>query len=618
MLSISLNPALGILKMLYPYILISLSIWITYWYAATKAGFVSDDIQGILGFDGLLQTRSSQSVYADEKLPEEAKKAKVQELNKRPLLYRLIDSDYGTLSRWLRYQICGGNKPSKLKVKDFKGNDVVVPCGKIPQHHHTLIICVFNIACLLTYHFLQNIIGPHLALLSLVLFAVHPVGVQAVAWASGLGYSLSLLWIAAMLNIAPCIYYARNLGLLITGVILFCGFQFLGIHAQMIPMAACVFLWFLGYKELAVLAAIITAVMVFDIVKQTVDHRVEEFKKQHMELSTKFYPRKFVVAMKTLLYYLGLIFFPRRMGLYHTWGFHYSKEIESFDHLFFLGLAAFAGFLGIFFLSPAIPVKFGILWFLATSVIFWNWVTIQQWVTERYAFIPSLGLCILITYYTQNYFWIYTLILGLYLCRSWMHLPTYDNELRFYESNHWNFPDSEVALGNLGVARINIGLEGMAMDSWRMATLANPEYDVPLYNLFSTHKTKAVMALQQGRYEECLGQLQTAYPYLEKTLKCKVCHFPDIWKKEQEEIYNTLRNPSVMFQQELQRLEQLAHNLEIMKIDAKTPKRLQEVEESIQNNNVQIAGLRKFLKESGIPQIQGFNILTKLFKKENA
>src|SRR3990167_8705912 len=130
--------------------------------------------------------------------------------------------------------------------------------------------------------------------------------------------------------------------------------------------------------------------------------------------------------------------------------------------------------------------------------IFLNWITIQQFVSERYLYIPSIGICGLIGYllYTIDtlYFAGQPVFLGiaggLYLMRTWAHLPTYQDEVLFYQSNIWNFPDSEVAFSNLGVTYMNCRLIGSAVDMWQISGKINPQYDVAWYNISSVLKQK--------------------------------------------------------------------------------------------------------------------------------
>lgn len=546
---------------LLPEISILIVSWITYGYVVSKCGFVSDDLQGILEYDGKLQ-----------------------------------GFEYGMLSRWLRYHICGGDFPSKI---NFPGGPPL-PTGKIARRHHLLILAVFNIATILVFEFLKQTIGGKLALLAVLLFVVHPVGVQAVAWCSALGYPLSLLWIGAMLNLVTFHTSHNTPGWTIICTLAFCLFQFLGIHAQFVPMMTWTILLFLGQWQFAALGFVISAVMSLDIIKQTIDFRAAEFKKQNMGGSTFVNTRKIIVALKTLFYYVRLVIWPNKMGLYHTWGFHYGPDLEREDRLFVCGLLCTVGLVAWFFTCHVLPVQLGILWFGAFLFIFLNWVTIQQFVTERYLFIPSLGFCLIVAYYTQEFPLVYGLIFGALICRTWLHLPTYDNEMRFYLSNTWNFPDSEVAFGNLGVTQVRSGQNGSGMDSWRISTQLNPEYDVPWVNIFFTYKASAEMALNHGRYDECINQYRTGLPYLQKALNCKVCHYPDQWKKESEELLDKINNPKKMLMEEKLRLEKLLDVLTTRLTTSKSPEELQGIQISIQDTENQQQRLKDYLTKNGI------------------
>jgi len=102
--------------------------------------------------------------------------------------------------------------------------------------------------------------------------------------------------------------------------------------------------------------------------------------------------------------------------------------------------------------------------------------------------------------------------------RTWAHLPTYEDEVPFYQSNIWNFPQSEVAFTNLGVTYVKRGLIGSAMDMWLISLKINADYDVAHYNISSTLKTQ--------------GQLKQSLEHLKKAVECPSCHFKEIWTKE--------------------------------------------------------------------------------------
>ena len=186
------------------------------------------------------------------------------------------------------------------------------------------------------------------------------------------------------------------------------------------------------------------------------------------------------------------------------------------------------------------------------------------------------------------------------MCRTLCHLPTYDNELRFYLSNTWNFPKSEVAYGNLGVTYSMVGLGGASSDMWRISSSLNPEYDVPHYNLFSKMRSEAHMMMQNGDYENGLRTLSNSLPFIEKTLQCKVLHFPDQWKKECEELKSIVINPSNYLAGELFRLFNLRTTLQNELINAKDDKRRNEILPSIQNNEMQIKNLQQSIQARNI------------------
>lgn len=552
-----LSTVINILSDNFPYIAVTLAVWITYIYTL-RCGFCSDDIMGIAEYDGRLQ-----------------------------------GFQYGMLSRWIRYHITGGNFPSSKKLP----NGQIIPSGKLAYRHHFISVLVFNLACLGMFQFFQSLFGLKLALLTVILFAFHPICTQAVAWISGLGYPLSLLWMSCALNLIQWYSGHSTPTNSIWVTLLFCLLQFLAIHAQFATMGMCVILAFLGYWQFAILGGLISFVMGFDIIRQTIGMRTAEFKRQQMGHSTFLSPRKIIVAIKTVLYYLKFTVWPNRMGLYHEWGFHYEPAIERESPRFWIGLIAFAGLIAAFFLVPIPSIKLSILWFLAFSIIFWNWITIQQFVTERYIFIPTIGTCLLVATLTQDYLYIYALIAGLALMRTWLFLPTYDDELRYYQSNHWHFKNSEVALGNLGVTYMRIGMNGTAVDTWQHAIRINPDYDVPYYNIFSTYRQNGYMMIQHGDYNGGLKILAQGLPYLEKTISCKVCHFPDMWKKEVEELRHRIKNPIIILNEERTRLTTLLKQFNDA-MPTTAPDKIMGLQVSINDTSKQLERLESFIQNA--------------------
>lgn len=390
--------------------------------------------------------------------------------------------------------------------------------GKSARLHHSFSVFLQMGVCGMLYLYIEPLFGSNIAFLTTLLFAVHPINNQSVAWVSGRGYPLGLFFLLIALQVPKlAIFYPVLETFSILKYLLFSVFFLWATVSQFTIMATPVILFYQGETSLGILATVISLLSGAWFIKQTIQHRSKTFKEQAMGDSTHFHLKKLIIVIKTLAYYTQLCFFPAHMGIYHKWGYHYGKHMEKEDTLFWLGLLLFGAITALFHFGPFV-VKFGILWYLAYLFIFLNWITIHQFVSERYCYIANIGLCLIAANFLINSPILSAFIIGLMLMRTWQHLPTYCDQIRFYLSNIWNFPDSEVAMANLGVILMRAGLTGMATDYWMMATKVNPGYDVPWYNMYSTFKMR--------------GQFPQAREYLVNAISSPTCHFKDNWTKE--------------------------------------------------------------------------------------
>lgn len=487
------------------------------WSYILKGDWCSDDWEGVWQFSDKFARHQDQVTgkiikeevidFYENEIEKDGKKEKKKYKNRQ---FNPHIEFPGCVIRWLRlnlgskYQVLGKNE----KQHEIWGH------VQSARKHHWISWMIQFLNTLLAYFFLRNVVDDKLAFLAILLFSIHPVSVQVTAWISGIGYLLSLTWLLLSLNI---VYWIPN-PLIHTPIIAF--LTFLSACNLLSGMANFIVLAFLGFWW-AALAAVLVSIYAFS--KQGLEvirYRVKAFVDQNMGKSTNVTWRKPILMLKSFYYYIKLLMFPKRLGLYHEWGYHYDEKIDRWDWMSTKGLACLGLCLFLFIFGP-MPIKLGVLWMVIYLSLFLNLVTAQQTVADRYAFLSSLGFSILIAFLFQNSPVLYTFIFTLYLMRTWVHLPTFDNEVKFYQSNCWNF-NSEVALGNLGVTYQRLQLFGMAFDSWRLATRLYDGYDVPHYNLYSAHLAS--------------GNLTEARNHLQKCLSAKVCHFDKIWKKDMENI----------------------------------------------------------------------------------
>ena len=488
-------------------LLLSIAVWLTYWHTI-GSGFVSDDIEGLQGYDG-----------------------------------KLKKFDYGHLNKWLLYKLL----------------------DKSPTRNHLFSIILHNANVILLFLFLSSHFPTNVSFYTSVIFAIHPICTQSVAWISSRGYLISLFFCLLGFNI---ISIARTIPIFTQNIqslpfalliILYFGIYYISITAQFATLSTFILHMFMGNYFLAALGAIVSFYAGLGIVREVINIRKSVFKEQNLERSTKFNISKVIVAIKTLGYYTRICLFPKRLGLYHTFEYHYNDKTEKEDRRFWFGFFILVGLLlGLYYGNTVI--RFAIIWYLAYVFVFLNWITIHQFVSERYVYIPFIGIAIIVscglvkldTLLFGGYPVLLALIAGLYLMRTWAHLPAYNEEVSFYQSNIWNFPDSEVAFGNLGVVYMKLNLYGSAFDMWNIAVKINPDYDVAYYNISSVLKQK--------------GDFVGSRDNLKKAIASKHCHFKELWNTELAQLeheinyvqeLNTLNGKLVSLEKEPDKMQQV-------------------------------------------------------------
>lgn len=502
--------------------------WLTFWDVLTygrnpqsPGPWVSDDILGISVYNGKLQ---------------------------RPVSWH-------NCFKWWRWHTARIPNPNR----DWQRKNLPSHLPS-PQAHHRLNLWFHSAVLGLLYLWLRQVLPQPVALLTTILWAVHPLGGQTVAWISGIGYVASTAFMLLGLNVVWMAgsqsWLATPLGALGSFVLFgFC--QWMAVECQFATAGVVLLLLLLNQWPFAILAGIIAIYGSLNTLREAITLRKAVFKEQQMATSTRFHFKKIIVVLKTLAYSLKLAVFPKRLGLYHTFCYHYELPyVETEDWSAVAGIGCLIGFSAGIAFGP-LPLQLACLWFLAFHLPFFNWITANQFVVDRYTWMPSLGMCLLAAWLLPEP--IYWLVVGVALMRTWTHVPTFENEEKFYLSNLWNFPTSEVAWGNLGVAYQNQGLIGSAIDAWYRGTKLNPEYDVSWYNLHSIFKSRGpanpnyAPVLINEIPKDLLARAYQQDPqrshfhlsayFLQRALQARTCHFPDPWKKEEEELNRELSRP---------------------------------------------------------------------------
>lgn len=227
----------------------------------------------------------------------------------------------------------------------------------------------------------------------------------------------------------------------------------------------------------------------------------------------KIHPKKIILVFKTLGYYFRHCLFPLRIGMchayLHTFGLT-EKETAiwyKIDKYFWLGISlTIAG--GFCLFNSQLPIAYGLLWFLFLTVQWCNFIMVNHPITERYIYLPTIGLMYALANLISNTPLIYV-FLTFYAVRLYYFLPAYTDMKSFWKSNTENFPSVAMGFNQYGLGLVQYGNTGSAIDTLIQGVQLRP-HDFRLnYNL-------ANIMLATGNTQQAVGFLKTAEVNLEK------------------------------------------------------------------------------------------------------
>ncbi len=321
-------------------------------------------------------------------------------------------------------------------------------------HYQTLTIHTIN--CILLYiAFGRN----PTSLMAALLFSVNPVNNQCSIWLSGKGYSMNatcalLMWMfpyASPLIYMYAPYFQGPSILLFPLVFLFTAHWY---FALLVPLG----LWREWHR-------------VFDKKNPNSKYNTES----NAELQV-IAPRKIIIMFKSLGYYFINTISARRLGFYHKYLFLHgvsketNKDSYKLDGYFFVGV-------GVLYLTIS-TMNIGLIWFCITMIMWCNLISFNQTITNRYAYLPNIGLTIFISSLLIHFPLLFFMLMTYYitkLCRF----------LIFYKNEYWSI---------------------------EYAVMEEPDFFYPWQN-------RAVHCFQNQNYHGALGNM----------IKCNELH-PNDWK----------------------------------------------------------------------------------------
>jgi hypothetical protein len=314
---------------------------------------------------------------------------------------------------------------------------------------HALNIAVHASVCVLIYLFFEK---TDIALLTSLLFAINPVNNQCSIWLSGRVYAVStaiLLTGFLFLPALPILYGLANWWTINT---LFTPLLFLFLKPSWLGLLLPIGLFVITKKA-----------------KNSFDSGKSRFSGAS-DVMREISFRKLFIVFRTLGYYIALCILPFRLGMCHEYlgTFGMSKqETDIFmkpDRFFLLGILA-TGAVVVNIIHPFFPPLFGLLWFILFTAQWLNFIVITHLITERYVYLANIGLMYLLANLIIGtpFMWAF---LVFYAVRLYYFIPAYKDYRSYWNSNTMEFPHSSMGWNQLGIAQLQYGNSGSALDSW--------------------------------------------------------------------------------------------------------------------------------------------------------
>lgn len=307
----------------------------------------------------------------------------------------------------------------------------------------------------------------NVSFIAALLFSVNPINNQGAVWISGRGYVLSALGMVwalvlpfegAVLMLLGATY--SNAGFLMPLALIGSSRPYLLI---IMPV-----LWlFHSYRF-----------------KRNV---VTKMKQEVFTEDKTLHPRKLILATKTFGFYVLHSLLPIRTSFYHSLleSIAGSKRYRAYTlcRFFWTG----AGFLALAAWYVCFhkwdTICFCILWWCVGIAPFLNIYRMQQEIGERYAYVPNVGLMVILATFIAPYPYLVAGFFMMFFTKAWFYINGYKDDFWLVEYARFNAPDSWFAWHIAAMKRWEVASYQEAVIFWVMARLLSPKEFKLLYNL---------------------------------------------------------------------------------------------------------------------------------------
>lgn len=400
--------------------------------------------------------------------------------------------------------------------------------GGLDPAYYRIMNIAFHFGTVIGLYLLVSLIfgSAVVALFSALIFVVHPILVESVVWISSLTYPQYSFFLTFSLIFYILLHRTKNR---IFYSILFCAFFILSLlsseKALVLPIVLCIYEWLFGSfkKNWKMIAATFGVILIFGLILfPFVQERITTFSASAATGSTELL-NPFIQVPTVLGTYIGLIFWPFRLTIYHLDELGVQTIPLILNTILLVGYGASLVFCYLrnkkifFFLS---------LFFIASLPALIP-IHIIQIAAERYAYMGTAGLIIatvaglfsVLKRYSVSKKVLTVLLLTCVVTLGWQtHLRALDweSEMSLRLATLRTAPYSARAHNNVGIQLMNEGSDEAALAKFKKSISLKPDYSHPYHNI-------GHLLAVRGRYEE-------AVPYYLKAMSLNSFE----WKTHQD------------------------------------------------------------------------------------
>ena len=213
---------------------------------------------------------------------------------------------------------------------------------------------------------------------------------------------------------------------------------------------------------------------------------------------------------RTLAYYICLSLWPSRLGFFHDCNhtsFWYSKKMTALSCLCVV----------MFILWGCMVDNYMTLWWIVMMLLFSQWISLGQYVSERYTFLANVAFCVIMSKFLQFFvpmytsMVMYTLLCTLWLYRTHLYIPMWKDDLVLFSISSLAFPRAPDNFNNVGSYYLRKGHPEKAVEALEMGfRLARKNTWKNHANLSGAYGALGAKYKHLGYFTQSLAHLDTA------------------------------------------------------------------------------------------------------------